>query len=142
MKLALTVWEDRISPLFDTSQKLLVTEIKNAEFFNRQYKSFQTGIPLKQAGRLRELGVEILICGAISKMPLIMINSYGVSLIPFITGKVEDVLCAYIAGTLNHPKFQMPGCRFRCCHHGFEQHSQGHSRKRRGAEHIIRRYNI
>ncbi len=132
MKLALTVWEDRISPLFDTSQKLLVAEIKNAKFFNRQYKSFQTEIPLKQAGRLRELDVDILICGAISKMPLIMINSYGITLIPFITGKVEEILTAYISETLNRPKFQMPGCRFRFCRHGFEQHDQGHYRKRRG----------
>ncbi|QTA79350.1 Dinitrogenase iron-molybdenum cofactor domain-containing protein [Desulfonema limicola] len=131
MKLAITVWEDRISPLFDASQKLLVAEIRNAKVCSRQYQSFQPGIPLKQAGRLRELEVDVLICGAISEMPSTMINSYGISLIPFITGKVEEVLNAYIDNTLNKPEHHMPGCRFRCGRHGARQHGHNHTRKRR-----------
>lgn len=114
MKLALTVWEDRISPLFDASKKLLVVNIENAEIFNRHIEPFRPEIPLKQADRLRELEIEVLICGAISKMPSTIINSCGINLIPFITGKVEKVLNAYINGRLNYIVFQMPGCGFRC----------------------------
>jgi predicted Fe-Mo cluster-binding NifX family protein len=112
MKVAFTVWEDRISPLFDASQKLLIVEIKNAKVINRYYEHFKAEIPLKRACRLCESGIDVLVCGAISEMPSAMLNAYGIHLIPFITGKAEDVLNAYINGMLSKPAFQMPGCCF------------------------------
>jgi predicted Fe-Mo cluster-binding NifX family protein len=109
---AFTVWEDRISPLFDASQKLLIVEIENAEVISRHYKRFKPGMPLKRACRLCELGIDVLVCGAISEMPSAMLNVYGIHLIPFIAGKAEEVLNAYINGMLSKPRFQMPGCCF------------------------------
>ena len=114
MKVAFSIWEDRISPLFDASQELIVVEMSDEKFFNWQYECFQTEVLIKRASRLCDLGVEVLICGAISEMFSAMIESYGIRLMPFIAGRAEDVMNAYINGTIHEPVFHMPGCRCRC----------------------------
>jgi len=35
----------------------------------------------------------------------------GINIIPWISGPTEDVLEAYLQGTLSHPNFLMPGCK-------------------------------
>ena len=59
--------------------------------------------------RLRELGVDTLICGAISGRCANMVTTAGIELIPWITGQVEDVLRAFLGGNLFDTQFLMPG---------------------------------
>ncbi|MEZ4551736.1 MAG: hypothetical protein R2860_13105 [Desulfobacterales bacterium] len=40
MKVALTAWEDRISPVFDAARTLLIAEVENGEIVKRQHVSF------------------------------------------------------------------------------------------------------
>ena len=138
MKVAFTIWKERISPLYDASQVLLIVEIKNKEISHRQYEHFQAEMLLKRASRLCELGVEILICGAISEMPSAMIDAYGIQLIPFIAGRAEEVLNAFINGTLHKPVFQMPGCQCRCRNHYCEN---AINKKKKGENHAKQRRN-
>ena len=60
--------------------------------------------------RVTQLGVNVLICGAIS-MPLeTMLVSAGVRVIPHTCGTVEEVLQAFASGRLTDETFLMPGC--------------------------------
>lgn len=110
MKVALTAWENRISPVFDAARTLLIADIENGEIVNRRYDSLFPEMSARLAARLKDLGVEVLICGAISQLPAAVIEAGGVQLIPFIGGNIEDVLTSYAKGTQIVSVFSMPGC--------------------------------
>ena len=66
--------------------------------------------PTRRIQRLKDVGVDILICGAVSQPVAAAVQVAGIHLIPFIAGPVVDVLKAYLEGMLTTPAFQMPGC--------------------------------
>jgi predicted Fe-Mo cluster-binding NifX family protein len=110
MKMALTVWGNRISPVFDAARMLVVVEIENAKIISRHYEPFYPEVPTRLAARLVEMNVAVLICGAISAMPANIIEANGIKLIPFITGNTEEVIDAYVKNVPFMPAFLMPGC--------------------------------
>ena len=112
MKVAVTVWEDRISPVFDASRRLLIVEIKNARITSRSFVLFDPEQPSTLVRTLVSLDVPVLICGAVSQVPATIIAAGGITLIPFVAGKINRVLEAYAQRkSLNTPTFVMPGCR-------------------------------
>jgi len=113
MKTALTIWGNRISPVFDSANTLLIVEIKSKQVCSRRYEPFYPDFPSRLAERLADLDIEVLICGAISELPANIIESAGVKLIPFITGSADEVLDAYARGATSVYTFLMPGCRCR-----------------------------
>jgi len=111
MKVALTVWDEKISPVFDSAHKLLIVDIKNGEIKNVSYEPFT---PQLEAGFTEELsrqGIDVLICGAISKPYSTRIEASSIELIPFIGGSVNEILESYAKGNPLVPAFLMPGCR-------------------------------
>ncbi|BBO80694.1 NifB/NifX family molybdenum-iron cluster-binding protein [Desulfosarcina ovata] len=110
MKVAVTVWEDRISPVFDASRRLLVVSIEKGCIVDRSVVIFNPERPSNLVKTLAELGAPVLICGAVSRVPATVIAAGGIVLIPFIAGKVERVLGAYAKGEPLTPTFVMPGC--------------------------------
>ena len=115
MKIAITVWGNRISPVFDSAQTLLVAEILRSEVINRQIELFQAGLFSRFIELLAELEVEVLICGALSDEPAAMLAASDIEVIPFITGEAEAVLSLYVKG-MDLIDFVMPGCpRNKCC---------------------------
>jgi predicted Fe-Mo cluster-binding NifX family protein len=122
MKVAVTVWEERISPVFDASRRLLIAEIEDRRITDRSYVIFDPGMPSNLAKILTELDVPVLICGAVSQVPATIMTNGGIRLISFITGEVDRVLEVYAQGNSLAPAFVMPGC-----HNGdncVENHSQ------------------
>ncbi len=113
MKVALTVWENRISPVFDSAHMLLIANIENKMVTSRHYEPFYPKLPLRRAAKLSDLGVRALICGAVSQPFANMIEAYGIELIPFVAGDVNQVLDAYLKDILSTPNFRMPGCEAR-----------------------------
>jgi predicted Fe-Mo cluster-binding NifX family protein len=110
MKVAFTAWGDRISPVFDSARRLLIADIENEMVISRQYESFNSQPVSRLVDMLKNLKIEVLICGAISQTPSIIIEASGVKLISFVGGKIDDVLMSYISGISIVPGFSMPGC--------------------------------
>ena len=113
MKVAITVWEDRISPVFDASRHLLIAEIEDARVTRRSFVLFNPERPSHLVKTLTELDVPVLICGAVSQVPADMIVAGGITMIPFIAGEVDRVLDVYAKGHSLAPTFVMPGCHGR-----------------------------
>ena len=111
MKVALTVWENRISPLFDCARMLFIVDITKNTANSRHFEPFPYKSPFSRATKLTDIGVEVLICGAVSNLFADIIESHGIKIIPFVTGPVDEVLDAYLTNRLNDPKFRMPGCK-------------------------------
>ena len=111
MKVAVTVWDERISPVFDSAHTLLIVDIKNDKIKNIVYKSFDPELESRLIEELSVLGIEVLICGAISQTYSTLIEASAIQLIPFIGGNVNEVLESYAKGNPLSPSFLMPGCR-------------------------------
>jgi len=109
MKVALTVWENRISPLFDCARMLLIVDIVDRTETGRNFEPFHHESRLSRARKLSDLDIQVLICGAVSNPFSDIIESYGIKIIPFVAGAVDEVLDAYLTGTLSSSKFRMPG---------------------------------
>ena len=110
MKVALTVWENRISPLFDCARMLLIVDIVDRTETSRHFEPFHYESPFSRAAKLSDLGIEILICGAASNMFANMIEIQGIRVIPFVAGSVDEVLDGYLTNGLCDSKLRMPGC--------------------------------
>lgn len=104
MKVAISNWEGRISPVFDVTDHILLVEIAGCKERNREQVFLTTEDPFKRASLLAKLSVEVLICGSVSKTMKMALVSEGIKVIPHICGRVEGVLEAYIEGRLDQSK--------------------------------------
>ena len=123
MRVAIPTWTGRVSPVFDVARLLLVVDINDGAEVSRNEAIIEETQLVPRTRRVTQLGVNVLICGAIS-MPLeAMLVSAGVRVIPHTCGTVEEVLQAFASGGLTDERFLMPGCcgrrrRFRGRHRG------------------------
>lgn len=109
MKVAIPIWEDRVSSVLDFSQRLIVVELNESGEVSRSQITFSDQSPFIRLTKLRELGVDVLICGAVSQSLASVSAIQGIQLLPYVTGRVDDVLSAYQDGKLNQPQFRLPG---------------------------------
>jgi len=110
MKIAITAWNGRISPVFDVSRQVVVMEAKDGRIINRQEHDLESSEPSAKVIRLTELGIDTLICGAVSRPLADMIVARGIKLVPFVAGETDHVAEAYLTGNLLNTAFAMPGC--------------------------------
>ena len=111
MRIAIPIWEEKVSPVFDTAARLLIVEIENRKEASRYVTYLDEQDMPRKCSRIREMEVDFLICGAISRPFSSMLMASGINIIPWISGYTEDVLEAYLQGNLSHPNFLMPGCK-------------------------------
>ena len=110
MKVALTVWDGRVSPVFDVSREAVILTIENGTVAARGNKNIDTPTATLKIDRLMELGVETLICGAISEPLHRELTARGVRVVGFVAGEIDEVVKAWLAGRLSGPSLSMPGC--------------------------------
>jgi predicted Fe-Mo cluster-binding NifX family protein len=110
MNVAFTVWEDRISPVFDAAHDLMIAVVDDRCVKEKRFFSFDPDRVATLIGMLRHDAVDVLVCGAISETPARLISESGIRLIPFISGNVDLVLTAFAQGRPLAPVFLMPGC--------------------------------
>ncbi|MEW6363462.1 MAG: NifB/NifX family molybdenum-iron cluster-binding protein [Acidobacteriota bacterium] len=108
--MAVTQWLGRVAPLFDTARRVVVVDVRDGARGSSQEGELPDGGPSHRIQALCTLGVDALICGAISRPIARMLGACGISVIPFVAGSVDDVLNAYTSGRLQSPQFAMPGC--------------------------------
>ena len=109
MKVAVAVWKGRISPVFDVSRYIVVLDIEKGTILKRNEETFRDEDPVSKTYRLAMLGINLLICGAVSQNMAGMLAAHGIRTISFIAGDMEDVIAAYLAGNLPNPAMTMPG---------------------------------
>lgn len=132
MKVALTVWEGRISPVFDVSREALVLTVEGGAVTARVAERLEASLPEQKAARLAELGVETLICGAISGSPYQVLAARGMRVLGFVAGELDEVVAAFLAGRLPSAALSMPGCGGRRQRRRGRGEGEGLRRRRRG----------
>ncbi len=129
MKAAVTVWEGRISPVLDTARSLVVADIEAGGWTSQHEEIFPDDAPQEKVSRLCALGVEVLVCGAVSRPLAELISSSGIRLVPFVSGGLDEILTALADERLPDPAFSMPGCGCRQGHRFRGRHRMCSSRR-------------
>ncbi|MEJ2057656.1 MAG: NifB/NifX family molybdenum-iron cluster-binding protein, partial [Desulfofustis sp.] len=109
MKVAMTVWGNRISPVFDSAQTILLADIDGGTVVDEQREFLSRMVATRLARMVVERGIDVLICGAISEHPAQIIQQSGIRLLSFVSGSADEFLSAYAAGR-SISSFMMPGC--------------------------------
>lgn len=110
MKLAVPIWQERISPVFDVAQQIVVIDLLDRREIGREDRTLTALSAEERALELKELGVEMLLCAGVSQGLEALLVSSGIRVVARICGSVEDVLAAFLTGRLGDERFAMPGC--------------------------------
>ncbi len=113
MKVAFAAWENRIAPVFDVAKQVLVVDAAAGGPRTQAMEAVNAELPAQKALRLVELGAETLVCGAISRPMQGIVEAYGIRVVPFVAGDLEDVVAAFFAKGPAMDAFAMPGCCMR-----------------------------
>ena len=109
--IAIPVWENRVSTTFDFAERLLVVETEAGREIERREVVLGGKSNSAKVAELKELGGQVLLCGAVSKPLAWAVSKAGIQVIPFVAGDIDDVLAAYLCGQLDRPRFLQPGCQ-------------------------------
>lgn len=128
MKLAITVWENRISPVFDSAAQILLLELSEGRILRKRLvavedSSFATVLSLR-----KEEEIDLLLCGALCRRGEERLQAGGLEVLPFLSGDVDALVQSVMAGS-DLSFFAMPGCRRQCC---CRRQGQIHKKKRHG----------
>jgi len=115
LKIAITVWGNRVSPVFDAASTLFIAELGNRMILKKEYVSFKPERLSDFIKLLKSTGVSILICGAISTKPADLIVENDIKLISFVTGNALKLLDSFACKQTLEKTFMMPGCSKQYC---------------------------
>jgi predicted Fe-Mo cluster-binding NifX family protein len=110
MRVAIPLWQGRVSPVFDEASRILLVDVFDKQEQHRQEESLMARNAFERAQLLPKLGVDLLICGMISQTQLTALVSAGIRIIPHICGCMEEVIAALLDGRIENGALLMPGC--------------------------------
>ena len=109
-KTAFSYWDHRIAPVFDTAQQLYVVETDRGGIVDQNQALLTEELPVQKALRLVEWNISTLVCGAISRPMYELVAAYGIRIIPFVAGELDEIIQAWQQNRLLQEAFAMPGC--------------------------------
>ncbi len=110
MRIALALANGRIAPVFDVARQVLLIDLEAGKVQSDSLEDLPLVMPAAKVIRLSELGIEELICGAISWPVRNMIEAQGIRVFGFVAGDIDQVVEARLSGALDDPRYAMPGC--------------------------------
>jgi len=111
--LALPVWENRISPVFDSCRKIRVVSISEHGVDHDHCFWFVKESVEARVARFVEEQIDVVVCGAITRQTEELLVRRGIEVVAFVAGDADEVLKAFLAEGLSGRSFAMPGCRAR-----------------------------
>lgn len=115
MKIAVSEYKNQVAPAFDFASSVAVFTCENGKIVKNEHLILDDQfIPLRGM-KLKNSGIDILICGAISNPSAFILHHHGIEVISGITGNVETIIQEFLGGTINSPQFLLPGFSGRGC---------------------------
>jgi len=118
MKVAIPIFENRISPRFDFAAAFGLYDIEDERIIGRTEISSEGWSDSERVARLKGLGVDTLICGGLPGYLESTLTSSGIRVIPWVAGNVRDVLSFFLRGRLNSGTVICPGKGKQRCERG------------------------
>ncbi len=111
MKIAIPTYQGVISPLFDVARELMLVDVEKGQVIDSHDVFLEKSDPDSNTQQVISLGVDAVICGAISSPLESVLLAAGINVISRTCGSVEEVLHAFVVGRLDEDLFVMPGCQ-------------------------------
>jgi len=121
MIVGITTWGDRVSPVLDAAERLVIFRSgpcageRRAVDLSGRCAGGERAVDLsglsvwQRAAAIEAAGVDVLICGAVTTRLLGALTGSGVTVVPWVSGPVSEILQAFSCGRLDE-RFSMPGC--------------------------------
>ncbi len=109
LRIAVPVWEGRVSPLLDVAERLLVVDVDAGQEVSRSLQDVGPGLLPQRVRRLSDLGVEVVICGTVSRSMANMLSALRIQVFPCMRGEVDKVLRSVVRDGIPDSRFFMPG---------------------------------
>ena len=110
MIIAIPVWNSRVSPVFDVAKTVRVADLDDR---SGELVADGTHVlsPARPAAVLSEIGVDVLVCSAISAPLEAALCGLGIEVISDICGSPDEIISALAAGDTELVRFRSPGSR-------------------------------
>jgi predicted Fe-Mo cluster-binding NifX family protein len=109
MRLAIPVWREHVSPVFDVAGTLLVIDVEHGREAARRVFSLGPPNEAARADLLAALGVDVLVCGVLSRPLEQRVTARGTQVVSLVSGPVERIAGMMIARRRLPPECLMPG---------------------------------
>ena len=106
VRIAIPIWNDRVSPVFDVSKSIRVVDIADGAVLGDAIHTLENEA---RASQLVKLGVDTLICAAISTTLEATLWVSGVEVLPDTCGTVDEIVEAFASGDTQLTRFRSPG---------------------------------
>jgi len=110
MRIAVPEFNGRVSPVFDSSRRLLLFEIDGKKIVPVSTIEWADTPMAPREKKISSMGVDVLLCGGISSWLSHKIEEEGIILIPWVSGEINEIISAFLTDQLPGPGFSMPGC--------------------------------
>jgi len=98
--IAMPIFEERISPLLDVSETFVIYEVNNRKITQRAVININAMSERMRIQKLKEIGVSLIISGAVSRYLSYIISGCDIKHIPWASGPVDEVIESYLNDTL------------------------------------------
>ena len=100
MKIAIPVFDNRISPRFDCAYRFMIVSIEGGKIVSKERLVLRSINPIQRVNEISDMGIDTLICGAINEFTFRMLVGKGIDVIPWIIGNTDEVLNLFLSGSL------------------------------------------
>ena len=129
IRVAIPIFKQRVSPVFDSCTRVLLVDIEDDREVDRK-EIYLDALSLNERVKiLCKSNVTAVVCGGISGVLEKMLTGAKIELIGDITGRVDQVLRAYLTHRLDEPRFHMPVFRANAQEPVIGRKEKGHERR-------------
>lgn len=100
MKVAIPIFGPRVSPRFDFAPGLLLFTLEKGKVVERGEICLNPLNASQRVERLRELGIQALICGGIDGYSAQVLEASQIQVIAWVAGEAEEAMECYLRGEL------------------------------------------
>jgi len=111
MKIAMAVFNTRVSPRFDRAPAFVIATVENGGVHDRQTTAAMGNGPRPRAEWLVGMGVQTVICGGIDEHSAQLLTLNGIAICAWVSGESDDALQAFAEGRLEPMMMMGPGGR-------------------------------
>jgi len=110
-RICLACYQDRLASVCENANEYRLFEIRDDKIYPASLLSLPSKDPMDRTSAILACGVTFFLCGAICAQTRSLLESRDITVIPLLTGSINEVLNGFKTNTLEG--LLMPGCRNR-----------------------------
>ena len=100
MTIAVPLFGLRVSPRFDCAPAMMLVAVEGGQITSREEVSMGQINSLARINWICQHGVDVVICGGITRFSVRILMDRGVQVFPWVMGDVEEVMGMFLSGRL------------------------------------------